>query len=99
MITYYPERRWVSFRPQARAFHALARALRACCVRHTKSQRIGGAAALALPDATTSTLAVAPSADERALCAWSARELEGRNATAFEKLVREGGKRVVVEVL
>ena len=83
----------------AKAFHALSHALRGVMVRHTKAQRIGGGAALALPDATTTTVALKMSSDERDLYDRASRMMAENAATqtTLRNLLRNGGKRMALE--
>ena len=81
----------------AKAFHSLSHALRGLMVRHTKAQRIGGGAALALPDATTTTVALQMSDDERDLYDRASRTMAGSAMTTLRNLLRDGGKRMALE--
>lgn len=67
----------------------LVRVLQEVMIRHTKSQRIGGDVALALPDSQSSTVWLTMTPDERTLYSQSVRSasdipLRGIDRSAFE---------------
>ena len=61
-------------------------------VRHTKSQRIGGDVALALPDATTTTIFLDMTLDERILYDYSIRTLEYGDRVCAKNYLKRGGR-------
>ena len=77
---------------QRQATNALAAALRKVVMRHSKSQRIRGAAALALPDASSSTIKIDMPAAERpaynqAKSLTRASDVEGKTLNHAENLL------------
>ena len=77
---------------EATSWHTFLDKVGAFTIRHTKSQRIGGADALALPDATTTTVMLAMSAQEKEVY-----RLATARTSVPSSVVNNGGKAFVVQ--